>query len=152
MKRECMNKVLICLICVLSLGNAIVDMQKQVPLAQTLKVSAEELNRSLPVMIDDELRHDKVEVNGNTMVFKFTLVNFTANEMSAEELKNHIETDIRVGLCTDLDTQEMLRKEMKVIYDYVGKNKNHITQFAYDAKSCGLESDTDRLKQLLDWV
>lgn len=147
-----MIRVLICFMCVLGMGNAIVDTQKRVPLAQTLKVSAEELNRSLPVMIDNELRHDKVEVNGNTMVFKFTLVNFTAKEMSAEELKYHIEPDIRVGLCTDLDTQEMLRKEMKVIYDYVGKNKKHITQFEYDAKSCGLESDIDRLKQLLDWA
>lgn len=141
-----------CLMCVLSLGNAIVDMGKKLPLAETLKVSAEELNRSLPMMIDDELRHDKVEVNGNTMVFKFTLVHFTANEMSAEELKYHLEPDIRAGLCQDIETLEMLRKKMILIYDYAGKNRKHITQFEYDAKSCGLESDIERLKRILDWA
>jgi len=144
-----MNKIVIALLCVLSLSVARVDMNKPVLLSDTLKITAEEINKSLPAMIDGELRHDKVEVDGNTMTFKFTLVNFTAEEMSADKLTGFMEADIRQGVCGDSDTQMMLKKSMKVVYDYVGKKKKHITQFAYDAKTCGIESNLDKLKSIL---
>jgi len=145
-----MKKIILSVLCVLSFGMAKVDMNKPVPMAEALQVTAETMNKSLPVMVDAELRHDKIEIDKNTMILKFTLVNFTVKEMDGEKLKDLMEADIRQTVCTDVETQDMLKKGMKVVYDYTDKNKKHITQFKYDAKECGLESNMDKLKNILN--
>jgi hypothetical protein len=144
------KKTVLILVCMCSLGMAKVDMNEPLPFLETLKMSAEEINKSLPVMLDGELRHDKVEVDGDTMTFKFTVVNFTAEEMNADRLTSYMEADIRQGVCGDSDTRLMLKRNLKVVYDYVGKEKKHITQFTYDAKSCGIKSVSKKLKNILN--
>ena len=145
-----MYKIVMGLVCILSFTMAELDRNKPLPLPETLKVSAEVINKSLPVMIDGELRHDKVEIEGNTMTLKFTLVNFTLEEMSAKKLKELMEADIRQGVCGDNETLMLLQKGMKVIYDYTSKDEKHMTQFEYDAKVCGLQSDIEMLKDILN--
>ena len=137
------------MICVWSFGWS-VDMNEPVPLAEALQLSVDVMNDSLPAMVDAELRHDKVEASGSTMTFRFTLVNFTREEMDAEKLKSLMEADIKQGVCGDKDTQVMLQKGIKMVYDYSDKNKKHITQFVYDAKTCGTQSDIDKLKDILN--
>jgi len=138
------------MVCTLGFGWAEVDMQKPVPLAESLKISAEVMNKSLPTMIDSELRHDKVEAKGNTLVFKYTLVNFTQKEMSAEKLSELMEKDTKQGVCSDKDSLMMLEKGMTLIYEYSDKNGKPITQFTFDAEACGIESEMDKLKQILN--
>ena len=145
-----MYKIVMGLVCILSFTMAELDGSKPLPLPETLKFSAEVINKSLPVMIDGELRHDKVEIEGNTMTLKFTLVNFTLEEMSAKKLKELMEADIRQGVCGDYETLMLLQKGMKVIYDYTSKDEKHMTQFEYDAKVCGLQSDIEMLKDILN--
>ena len=145
-----MKKIIFSAVCVLSFGMAEVDMDKPLPMAEALKISAETMNKSLPVMVDAEMRHDKVEIDKNTMILKFTLVNFTVKDMDGEKLKGLMEADIRQSVCKDFETQEMLKKGIKIVYDYSDKNKKYITQLKYDAKECGLESNMDKLKNILN--
>lgn len=145
-----MNKILLGVVYVLSFGWAEVNMNKPVPMREALQLSVETMNKSLPVMVDAELRHDKVEAKENTMILKFTLVNFTVKEMSGEKLKGLMEADIRQSVCTDVETKDILKKGIEVVYDYSDKNKKHITQFKYNAKVCGLESNIDKLKNILN--
>ena len=141
-----MKKIIFSVLCVASLVVAKVDMNKPVPFAESLKISADVMNESLPIMVDNELRHDKVETKETTMTFKFTLVNFTEEEMGAEKLKELMESDIRQGVCSDADSRMMLKRGMKVVYDYSDKNKKHITHFDYDAKTCGLTTNLAMLQ------
>jgi len=144
---EKMKKILWIMICFMNIMFAKVDVHTPVSLAGSLEISAEMMNKTLPMMVDAELRHDKVEVDGNTMTLKFTLVNFTKEEMSAQKLKLFIEEDIRHNVCEDVDSQMMLLQGMKIIYDYVDKNNKHITQFIYDDKVCELENDREEIKE-----
>ncbi len=138
-KREKMKKIVLSLLCIGGFLYAKENIHSVVPLAESLKISADMMNKELPVMVDAELRHDKVEIDGNTMILKFTLVNFTKKEMNANRLKSLIEADIRKNVCDDVDSQMMLKKGMQVVYDYVDKNNQHITQFHYDTATCGLK-------------
>ncbi len=147
-----MRKVMLCFMCLLSFAVSEVDMNKPVSLEESLKISAEVMNKTLPVLIDAELRHDKVVAKGKSLIFKYTLVNFTKEEMPAEKLKTLMEEDTKNGVCSDKDSQMMLKKGMTLVYDYAGKNKQHITKFVFDAKACGLEKDIDKLKNLLNLV
>jgi len=131
------------MMCVWGVVVAQVDVNNPMPFAESLKISADAINKSLPTMLDAELRHDKVEIDKNTMTFKFTLVNFTQKEMGAEKLKELMEADIKQGVCVDKDSQMMLKRGIKMVYDYTDKNKQHITHFDYDAKVCGLTTNIE---------
>ena len=144
-----MRKIIFSLLCVSSFMAANVDMNEPVPFAESLKVSAAAMNKSLPVMVDDELRHDKVVIEDMTMTFKFTLVNFTEAEMSGSKLKSLMEKDIKQGLCSDEDSRMMLKRGMQVIYDYSDKSGKHITDFNYSAKDCGITS-IDSTSEIVD--
>ena len=142
-----MRKIIITLLCVCSFVVAKVDMNRPVPFAESLKISADVMNESLPIMVDAELRHDKVETKETTMIFKFTLVNFTEEEMDADKLRYLMEEDIKQGVCSDADSRMMLKRGMIVVYDYSDKNKKHIAHFDYDAKACGLTTNLAMLQE-----
>ena len=147
-----MRIMILSIVCVLSFTVAEVDMNKPVPLEESLKISADVMNKSLPTMIDAELRHDKVLAEEKNLIFKYTLVNFTKEDMTASKLKSLMEEDTKKGVCADKDSQMMLKRGMSMVYDYADKNKQHITKFVFDAKACGLETDIDKLKNLLNLV
>jgi len=141
-----MKKILWIMMC---LGGTIygkIDMRTPVSLAESLEISAEMMNKTLPMMVDAELRHDKVETKNNTMTLKFTLVNFTKEEMDAQKLRSLMEEDIRHNVCEDVDSQMMLIQGMKIVYDYVDRNNKYITQFIYDDKVCELKIDKNTTK------
>jgi len=144
-----MKRVLFAMISVLSLAMGKLDMNMHVPLEESLKVTAKAMNKTLPVMVDAEIRHDSVEIDGLNLILKFTLVNFTKDIMDAQKLKDIMEYDIRKQVCADVDSQRMLKQGMKMIYDYTDKNKKHITQFVYDAKVCNLFTNIDQIKQTI---
>ena len=144
-----MKRVLFMMISVLSLAIGKLDMNMPVPLEESLQVTAKEMNKALPAMVDAEIRHDKVEIHGLNLILKFTLVNFTKDIMDAQKLNDIMEYDIRRQVCADVDSQRMLKQGMKMIYDYSDKNKKHITKFVYDAKVCNLFTNIDQIKQTL---
>jgi hypothetical protein len=144
-----MKRIVLAMICVLSLALGRLDMNMPVPLEESLKITAKVMNEALPAMVDAEIRHDKVEVDRLNLTLKFTLVNFTKAEMNAERLKSIVEIDIREQVCTDKETQIILKQGMTMVYDYVDKNKKHITQFVYDAKVCDLLTNIDQIKQTI---
>jgi hypothetical protein len=142
-----MKKVWISLIGVISVSMAGVDMKKPVPLAESLQISATEINKTLPAMLDSEVRHDSAEAQGHNLIFNYTLVNLTQEVMDEKTFTELMEADMKQQVCSDKDSQMMLKKGMKVAYNYADKNQQHITTFAYDAKSCGLMTNVEKIKQ-----
>jgi len=124
-----------------------IDMNKPLPLHQTLKITAETLNKDLPTMLDEELRLDKVDATENKMYFDYTLVNFTPATMSGEKLKSLMYEDIKTQVCADKDSIMLLKKGMLVDYVYRGKEKKTITTFAFDAKVCGVLTNVEQIKK-----
>jgi len=142
-----MKKILWIMMCLGSTIYAKIDMRTPVSLAESLEISAEMMNKTLPMMVDAELRHDKVETNHNTMTLKFTLVNFTKENMGAKKLRSLMEEDIRHNVCEDVDSQMMLMQGMRIVYDYVDRNNKYITQFIYNDKVCELRNDKEEAKE-----
>ena len=147
-----MKKILLSIFCLFGISSAEVDMQKPVHLGELLKISADVMNKNLPTMIDEELRHDKVEAKGKSLIFRYTLIHFTEKEMSADKLKKLMEEDTKKSICRDKDSQMMFKKGIVIVYDYADKNAKHITQFTFDAKACGVNTDLDKLKNILNLV
>lgn len=124
-----------------------VDMHKAMPLNETLQITAKTLNKNLPSMLDEELRLDSVGAKGSQMSFMYTLVHFTPKEMQAKRLRELMYKDIKSQVCTDKESQMLLKKGMFVTYNYNGKNKEPITTFSFDAKTCGLLTNVEQIKK-----
>jgi len=124
-----------------------VDKHKLMSLNETLQITVKTLNKNLPTMLDEELRLDSVGAKGSQMSFMYTLVHFTPKEMPAKRLRELMYKDIKTQVCTDKESKMMLKKGMLVDYVYNGKNKKHITTFAFDAKTCGLTTNLEKIKK-----
>jgi len=124
-----------------------VDNHESLPLKETLKITAETINKSLPTMVDEEVRLDKVSAEESKMTFHYTLVHFTPISMPAKKLKSLMYEDIKTQVCIDKDTKMLLKKGMLVDYTYNGKDKKHITTFAFDVKTCGLLTNVEQIKK-----
>ena len=127
-----------------------IDMNKPLPLEKTLIITAETLNKDLPMIIDEELRFDRVEAKKNKMTFHYTLVHLTDKDISAEKLKSLLYEDLKSQACAEKDFKVLLKKGMLLDYHYVGKDKNDITTFSFEAKTCSLKTNLERLKGLLN--
>ena len=123
------------------------DMNKPQSLEKSIYLAVQTYNKNLPSMMDEELRLDKVSAEGNKMIFHYTLVHFTPQSMGENKLKSLMYEDIKTQVCTDKDTKIMLKKGMLVDYMYIGKNKKHITTFAFDAKTCGYITNVEQIKK-----
>lgn len=123
------------------------NINKPQALNKTLQITADTLNNNLPTMVDEELRLDKVSADGSKMIFNYTLVHFTAQTMGAKKLKSLMYEDIKTQVYTDKESKMMLKKGMLVDYVYKGKNKKHITTFAFDAKTCGYMVNVEQTKK-----
>jgi len=124
-----------------------IDMSKPLPLYRTLQVTAETLNKDLPMKIDDELRFDSVDAEKNKMTFNYTLVHLTNKEISAEKFKSLIYENIKSQACVEKDFQILLKKGMFLDYYYVGKDKKEIARFAFEAKTCGLLTNVEQIRK-----
>jgi len=124
-----------------------VELHKPLPLKDTLKITAATLNKTLPTMVDSELRLERVESKESTMKFYYTLVHFTRVDMPASRLKSLMYEDTKIQVCSDNDTMMLLKKGMKVEYVYTGKDKIDITTFLFDAKVCGVLTNIEHLKE-----
>lgn len=124
-----------------------IDMSKPLPLLETLKITADTLNKTLPSMLDEELRLDKVTSEDRKMTFHYTLVHFTNVSMPSDKLKSLMYDDIKTQVCTDKDTIMLLKKGMMLDYNYNGKDKKLITVFSFDAKICGVLTNVEQVKK-----
>lgn len=136
-----MKIILIILTCLFSSLLADFESNSSIQLEETLQITADNMNKNLPEMVDGELRHDLIKIDGYNMILKFTFVNFLKINMSAKKVRDFIETDIEKLVCTDIDSQMILNNGMKIIYDYSDKNREHIVQFVYDKDTCKLKND-----------
>ncbi len=124
-------------------------MQTAQPIVKALAMAASTFNKSLPMMTDEETRLDKVSAKEKKMTFHYTLVNLDNWSMPKLKLHKLIYDDTKSQVCSDTDTQGLLKKGASIAYRYVGKNNKPIDTFVFDAKSCGLKTNFDNLKNLL---
>lgn len=98
-----------------------------------LKATAEEVNKQVPMMVDEITRLDNAMAVGDyALQYNYTLVQTDITELSAEDLAT-FEANMLVRL-TDIvknnpDLQEFRDNDITLIYNYADINGAHITKF-----------------------
>ncbi len=123
------------------------QMSKSVPVQKSLEIAAKELNKNLPTMTDKEMRLERVTAEKSKMVYHFTLVHFTNWSMPFLKLKSLLYKDLKSQICNDNDSQMLLKKGVSIAYDYSDKDAKSIGTFSFDAKTCGLTTNVEQIKQ-----
>ena len=119
------------------------------PIEKALALASTTMNKTLPSMIDAELRLDKVTSKNKRMTFHYTIMHYTNWTMPKNKLHGLLYEDTKSQVCADKDTQGLLKKGAVIAYSYRGKNKNSIDTFVFDAKACGLKTNLENLRNLL---
>jgi len=125
------------------------DMQKPQTLVKSLQMAVDAMNKTLPSKIDEEVRLDSVSSQGKKMTFHYTLVHLDNWSMPKLKLQSLMYDDTKSQVCSDKDTQGLLKRGASIAYRYVGKDKKSIDTFVFDAKSCGLTTNKEKLRKLL---
>lgn len=91
-------------------------------LADSLGQAAERSNRHLPRMVAKDLRQERIEVSGATLVYGYTHLTLDAQGLSAMNLGASQRPYIVPGLCSAPDTAQMLKEGARFRYVYRDKN------------------------------
>lgn len=102
---------------------------------QLIKV-AEEVNKTLPLMIDSQTRLNSTFGLNNTFTYNYTLVNYTHSELDIDIFKSKMEIQLKNNYCTSEDMKYFLKKETQVNFSYFDKEGKQITKLSYNPKDC----------------
>ena len=68
-----------------------------------------QVNRQLPMMIDEETRCDTTFVIGKKIVYKYTMVNLVSDVFDTIVFEKELNSKAKSNLCNDLKTIEMIK-------------------------------------------
>lgn len=105
-------------------------------LRKSLIHNASEISKDLPIMIDSETRWDNVSGLGGRYTFRYTLVNYEAEEINASAFERYVRKRIVNTLCTHEDMAFALQNNIPVVYEYSGKYGKHVLTVTADSSDC----------------
>ena len=88
-----------------------------------LKLIANEMNKSCPMMVDEETRLDKVTLPSKTVFqYNYTLINYEKTEIDTVKIKSNLELNIIQLIKTN--PQMEYQRQNKVTMNYIYNDKN----------------------------
>jgi hypothetical protein len=94
-------------------------------------------NESTPMMVDDSTRLEKVELGEDlNLVYLFTLTEFNANEVSANELRELMRPILLKGVCSNSDLKSNLELGVTYTYRYNGRDGGLVADLKFAKPDC----------------
>lgn len=83
---------------------------------------ASEINKSCPIMVDQETRLDNsVALPENTFQYNYTLINLNKSEIDTQTLREHLEPGINNNIRTSPDMEFYRNNKVNMVYNYRDK-------------------------------
>jgi len=109
------------------------------PMQETLMQTANQLNKTLPIMIDKDTELVSTIGVNKRFVYNYRLVNHSADQLNAQQLQTVMKPEITNAACTTPQTRdELLKKGVTLQYSYVDKNRTHILSIDVAPSDCKL--------------
>jgi hypothetical protein len=98
---------------------------------------AAELNRSLPVMIDQETELMPTQSATGVLIYNYRLVNYSAAQINPAKFAAGAGERLRRGACSTAETRDdFLNKGVTLRYAYYDKDKQHIATVDVTPADC----------------
>ncbi len=99
---------------------------------------ASELNRNLPMAVDQETELVNVLGLEATIVYNYRLINISSSELDAGQLVQQLQPTATNAACTTPETRDsFLKKGITMRYTYSDMNRVHLASFDVTSRSCG---------------
>jgi len=99
---------------------------------------AAEINRSVPVMIDQETELMPVAGAPGMLIYKYRLVGHSVTKLDHEKFAAGAKQRVTQGACGRPETRdEFLKKGVTLRYSYFDKDKQHIATIDVTPTDCG---------------
>lgn len=105
-------------------------------LDSALMATADRLNQNLPIMLDKETRFDASIGINRTFLYKYTLVNYAAEDIDKGQFETAMESILVNHVCTTSEMEFFVNNHVPVEYAYYGKNGKHITTITVTKDQC----------------
>ena len=87
-------------------------------------------------MVDEETRLDVAVASGETLIYKFTMVNTLVSEMDISYFCKKVEATVVANYCAMPNMRNMLNDGIKCQYMYFDRDSVYITEFIVTKDSC----------------
>ncbi len=104
----------------------------------SLKEEITLINKSLPTMIDDITRLDRVFIQGKDVHYSYTILNSLIEDIDITNLNSDMTEKIKIGVCNDKHTKLILDNNRNLIYSYQDEKGNLITTITISKGNCTL--------------
>lgn len=102
---------------------------------KAMMTAASELNKSCPIMVDQETRLDNtVALPGNSFQYNYTLINLTKADINIEEFTAYMEPQITNNVKTNPDLKAYRDNQVTMKYYYKDKNGEFLVQYSVTPK------------------
>lgn len=102
-----------------------------------LSATAEELNKSLPKLVDPETRWDRVTSGpGQRLTYVYTLVKQEADKVDVERFNAGMLTLLRQSACSRANMQELMNNGVKLAYTYRGSDGRFVSLIELAQSNC----------------
>jgi len=100
-----------------------------------LRGFANEVNRRVPMMMDEYTRLDGADAGKNLLTYKFTLLNVQIHKVNVRKLESKLAIQVIKNVCNRL--QVLIKRGVTIQYYYRDVNGQKLTQVAVDKVDCG---------------
>lgn len=97
---------------------------------------AKVLNKKFPMMTDPETRIDSAMGLSKELLFKYTLINHTAADLTTQDV-NELGKFYLNSVCTTKELQLFVKNGITISYSYFGKDGKPITVISVKPSQCG---------------
>lgn len=98
--------------------------------------TSRQINRQLPMMVDQETRLDTTVVLNREFYYKYTLINYKGNDVDKSRLYEWAESALKASFCDNDNIKKVLRVGVKFNYIYYGKDGIQIIIVTLDSNKC----------------
>ena len=98
---------------------------------KAIATASEEINKSCPMMLDDETRLDNTEaLPDKTLKYNYTLVNMEKADLNIDTLKKYLEPNILSNAKTSPELQIFRTLKATLVYHYIDKNGEFVHEYS----------------------
>jgi hypothetical protein len=94
------------------------------------------INKSLPRMIDDDMRLDRISIFERSMRYNYTLVNVRAVDIDIDRLLIAQVPIVKLSTCENKDMRAILEDDMDLTFAYYDKMSNPVITITVTKQDC----------------
>ena len=94
------------------------------------------MNKSLPSMINEDIRLDHISIQGIDLHYSCTLVNWSAEELDIPSFMSEMTQQMQASLCADEEMRKRLKEGSRLVYIFKDKNDRPVDRIVLEETDC----------------